>query len=178
MNNVKRYSIISMMLAIAIVVGYLESFIPLFIPGFKLGLANVIIMIMLYEFKWYEALIVDILRILILSLIFGTLFNPVFFMSLVGGLLSYFVMLVFSRFKFFSIIGVSILGAISHSFGQIVVAMIILKLLQVIYYLPFVAILSLGSGILSGIIAKTYLKRSITNNFINNDKENNDNAQI
>ncbi|MCR5350270.1 MAG: Gx transporter family protein [Acholeplasmatales bacterium] len=174
--SLKRYSIIAMMLAIAIVVGYVESFIPLFIPGFKLGLANVVIMIMLYEFKWYEALLVDVLRIIILGLIFGTIFNPIFFMSLAGGLLSYVVMLIFSRIKIFSIIGVSIIGAVSHSFGQIVVAIIILSLNAVIYYLPFIALFSLGCGIVSGIIARTYLKRSITGNFINNNKENEENV--
>lgn len=175
MKSLRRYSIVSMFLALAIVIGYVESFIPLFIPGFKLGLANVIIMIMIYEFKWYEAFLVDVLRIIILGIIFGTLLNPIFFMSLVGGLLSFIVMLIFSKLKVFSIIGVSVLGALSHSFGQIIVAMIILSLNAVIYFFPFIALLSLGSGILSGLIARTYLKRSITNNYIDVNNKFNDN---
>lgn len=175
MKSLRRYSIVSMFLALAIVIGYVESFIPLFIPGFKLGLANVIIMIMIYEFKWYEAFLVDVLRIIILGIIFGTLLNPIFFMSLVGGLLSFIVMLIFSKLKVFSIIGVSVLGALSHSFGQIIVAIIILSLNAVIYFFPFIALLSLGSGILSGLIARTYLKRSITNNYIDANNKFNDN---
>ena len=155
-----------MLLAVAIVLSYLESFIPIWIPGVKLGLANVIILIMLYEFKFYEAGIVDILRILVVALIRGTFMSPTFFMSLSGGILSYFVMLLFSRIKVFSIIGVSVLGSISHGVGQIAVAIIIMGTQAVAYYLPFILLLSLGTGILSGFIARSYLKRSITKRYL------------
>ncbi|MBO5542738.1 MAG: Gx transporter family protein, partial [Acholeplasmatales bacterium] len=86
MLNIKRISIIAMLLAMAIVVSVLESFIPMFIPGFKLGLANVIILIMLYEFKVGEAFSVQILRIVIVGLLRGTFLSPIFLMSLAGGL--------------------------------------------------------------------------------------------
>ena len=164
-----RYSIIAMMLAIAVVASYLESFIPVFIPGVKLGLANVVILIMLYEFKFYEAGIVDILRILIVAIIRGTLLTPTFFMSLSGGVLSYLLMLLFSKVKIFSPIGVGIIGSIAHVFGQILVAIWIMGTNAVLYYLPFIMLLSLATGILSGFIAKTYIKRSITQNFISNE---------
>lgn len=154
------------MIAIATVLSYVESFIPVFIPGVKLGLANVIILIMLYEFKSYEAFIVDVLRIIVVSLIRGTIASPTFLMSLSGGILSFLVMLLFSRIKIFSPIGTSVLGAISHSFGQIIVAIIIMGTDAVLYYLPFIALLSIITGILSGVIANEYLKRSITNNYI------------
>lgn len=161
-----RLSIIAMLLAVAIVLSYLESFLPIWIPGVKLGLANVIILIMLYEFKFYEAGIVDILRILVVALIRGTFMSPTFFMSLSGGILSYCVMLLFSRIKVFSIIGVSVLGSISHGVGQIAVAIIIMGTQAVAYYLPFILLLSLGTGILSGFIARSYLKRSITKRYL------------
>ena len=170
-HNLKRLTIISMLLAMAIVLNYLESFIPVFVPGVKLGLANVIILIMLYEFKWYEALAVDILRILIVSLIRGTILSPAFFMAISGGMLSYLIMLLFSRIKIFSKIGVSVLGSLSHATGQIVIAIILLDSFDLVYYLPFIAILSVGTGIISGIITSLYLKRSITNKFINIEDE-------
>lgn len=166
-----RISITAMFLAIAIALSYLESFIPIFIPGVKLGLANVIILIMLYEFKFYEAGIVDLLRILIVSFIRGTFLSPTFLMSLAGGMLSYFVMLLFSRIKVFSVIGVSILGAIAHVVGQIFVAIGIVGSEAVVYYLPFILLLSLGTGVLSGFISKSYLKRSITKKFLFKDEE-------
>ncbi len=165
-NNLKRLMIIAMLLAAAIVINYLESFIPIFIPGVRLGLANAIILIMLYEFKWYEALAVDILRILLVSLIRGTFLSPTFFMALSGGMLSFLIMLLFSRIKVFSKIGVSVLGSLFHAAGQIFVAMILLESVDLVYYLPFIAILSIGTGILSGVVASLYLKRSITKQFV------------
>lgn len=167
MKDIKRLAIIAMLLAIAIVVNIVESFIPMFIPGVKLGLANVIILIMLYEFKAGEALLVDILRIVLVGLLRGTLLSPTFLMSLSGGMLSFVIMLLFSKIKVFSIIGVSVLGAVFHSAGQILIAIILLDSSAVVYYLPFIALLSVITGILSGILAKVYLKRSITNKFLN-----------
>ncbi len=167
-SNLKRLTIIAMLLAMAIVVNYVESFIPVFIPGVRLGLANVIILIMLYEFKWYEALAVDLFRILLVALIRGTFLSPTFFMALSGGMLSFLIMLLFSRIKVFSKIGVSVLGSLSHATGQILIAMVLLESVDLVYYLPFIAVLSVGTGILSGMVTSLYLKRSITNKFIDN----------
>lgn len=166
MKNLKRVCIIAMLLAIAIVLNVVESFIPVFIPGVKLGLANVIILIMLYEFKIYEALAVDILRILVVGLLRGTFAQPTFFMALSGGILSFIIMMLFSRLKFFSVIGVSVLGSVSHACGQILVAIILLGTSAVVYYLPFIGMLSIATGIFSGILTRTYLKRSITKQFL------------
>lgn len=164
--RLKRLVIISMLTTMAIVLSILESFIPVFIPGVKLGLANVIILIMLYEFKSYEALLVNIIRILLVGLLRGTLLTPTFLMSLSGGMLSFLIMFLFSRIKIFSIIGVSVLGSVFHCVGQILIAIILLSTDAVIYYLPFIAILSLATGVLSGLITKGYLKISITNRFL------------
>ena len=170
-NNLKRIMIISMLLAMAIVINYLESFIPIFIPGIRLGLANAIILIMLYEFTWYEALAVDILRILLVSLIRGTFLSPTFYMALSGGIISFIIMLLFSKIKVFSKIGVSILASLGHAFGQIIIAIILLESVDLIYYLPFIAVLSIGTGVLSGMVASLYLKRSITKIFVEDDKK-------
>lgn len=164
--RLKRLVIISMLTTMAIVLSILESFIPVFIPGVKLGLANVIILVMLYEFKSYETLLVNIIRILLVGLLRGTLLTPTFLMSLSGGMLSFLIMFLFSRIKVFSIIGVSVLGSVFHCVGQILIAIILLSTDAVIYYLPFIAILSLATGVLSGLITKGYLKISITNRFL------------
>ncbi len=165
-KNLKRLIIISMLTAIAIVVSYLESLIPIFIPGVKLGLANVIILIMIYEFKFYEALLTDILRILLVALIRGTFLEPVFFMSLAGGLTSYFIMLGFSKITIFTALGVSALGSITHSMAQVLVAALLISSEAVLYYIPFIALLSILTGILSGLITDSYLRRSISSMFI------------
>ncbi|MDE5546303.1 MAG: Gx transporter family protein [Anaeroplasmataceae bacterium] len=167
MNKTKRLCIISMLLAMAIVLNILESFIHFGIPGVKLGLANIIILIMLYEFKSYEALAVDVLRILLVGLLRGNFLSPTFIMSLSGGLLSFLIMYLFSRIKVFSPIGVSVLGAVSHATGQVIAAILMLGTQAVVYYLPFIGILSIGTGIISGIITRLYLRKSITARFLN-----------
>ncbi len=166
MSKVKRFTIIAMLLAIAIVLNVLESF-TIFIPGVKLGFANIIILIMLYEFKPAEALMVDILRILMVGLLRGSFLSPTFFMALSGGLTSFIIMFLFSRIKIFSPVGVSVLGSISHATGQIFVAIGLLGTNAVVYYLPFIGLLSILTGILSGIIAKVYLAKSVTKQFLN-----------
>lgn len=166
MSKVKRFTIIAMLLAIAIVLNVLESF-TIFIPGVKLGFANIIILIMLYEFKPAEALMVDILRILMVGLLRGSFLSPTFFMALSGGLTSFIIMFLFSRIKIFSSVGVSVLGSISHATGQIFVAIGLLGTNAVVYYLPFIGLLSILTGILSGIIAKVYLAKSVTKQFLN-----------
>ena len=166
MKNLKRTCILSMLLAMAIVLNMVETLIPIFIPGVKLGLANIIILIMLYEFKPTEALIVNLLRIIIVGLIRSTLLSPTFLMSLTGGIFSYLLMLLFSRGKIFSPIGVSVLGAVGHTVGQIVIANILLDTTAVVYYLPLIALLSVFTGVFSGILARAYLKRSITKQFL------------
>ncbi|MDE7384717.1 MAG: Gx transporter family protein [Anaeroplasmataceae bacterium] len=167
MNKTKRLCIISMLLAMAIVLNILESFIHFGIPGVKLGLANIIILIMLYEFKSYEALAVDVLRIVLVGLLRGNFLSPTFIMSLSGGLLSFLIMYLFSRIKVFSPIGVSVLGAVSHATGQVIAAILMLGTQAVVYYLPFIGILSIGTGIISGIITRLYLRKSITARFLN-----------
>lgn len=167
MSKTKRLCVIAMLLAIAIVLNILESFIPVFVPGVKLGLANIVVLIMLYEFKSTEALLVNLLRILLVGLLRGNLLSPTFLMSLSGGVFSFLVMFLFSRIKVFSPIGVSVLGAVSHATGQVIVAMILLGTKAVVYYLPFIGILSIITGVFSGILTKAYLTKSITARFLN-----------
>ena len=166
MNKTRRLCVIAMLLAIAIILNILESFIPVFVPGVKLGLANMIVLVMLYEFKPAEALMVAVLRILLVGVLRGNLLTPTFLMSLSGGVLSFLIMFFFSRVKIFSPIGVSVLGAVSHAGGQVLIAILLLSTSAVLYYLPFIGILSLITGIFSGVLTKVYLKRSITKRFI------------
>ncbi|MBD5390690.1 Gx transporter family protein [bacterium] len=166
MSKTRRLCIIAMLLAMAIVLNILESFIPVFIPGVKLGLANIIILIMLYEFKPAEAFLVDLLRILLVGLLRGSFMAPTFVMSLCGGMLSFLVMFLFSKIKVFSPIGVSVLGAVSHASGQVFAAMLLLGTQAVVYYLPFIGILSIATGVFSGILTKVYLSKSITQRFL------------
>ncbi|MCR5505593.1 MAG: Gx transporter family protein [Bacilli bacterium] len=163
MHNTHKISLIAVLTAAAIVISIIESFIPsVGIPGIKLGLANILILVTLYELGPKEALLVNILRVYLSNLLRGSIMGMGFVMSLSGALLSYLVMLLFYLLiKKFSIIGVSVLGSIAHIVGQILVAMAYLGTSLVIYYLPFIAISALITGIFVGIVAKAIIKTGI-----------------
>lgn len=151
-----------MFLALSVVLNIVESFIPFFdgsIPGLKIGLANVVIMVALYLYSFKDAFVLSLLRIVLVSILRTGLFSLTFFFSLSGALLSILVMFLAKKFTHLSIVGVSILGSISHSIGQILIAIIIVQNTSVIYYLPWILLFSIPSGILVGFISRELLKQ-------------------
>ena len=168
--NIKRISILSILLASSIVIGILESFIPaFFIPGVKLGLANIVILLGILNFKWYEALLISIFRVFIINLLLGSFLNVTFFMSLSGALFSFMIMELMFKMAFSklpSIIFLSVLGSIAHGVGQIIMAMIIINSSMVIYYLPFILLFSIPTGLFVGIVVRTIQKTNILNNLL------------
>ena len=155
--------ILGVLSAAAIVIAVLESFIPsIGIPGIKLGLANIVVLVTLYELGIWEAVLVNAFRVLIASMVRGTFMSMGFFMSLTGAFLSLGVMIIFYLLiKKFSIIGVSVIGAIFHVIGQIVIAMIYLGSAYVIFYLPIIAVSAIITGIIVGITAKLIIRTGI-----------------
>ena len=155
----KKFTRLTMLLALSVVLNIIESFIPLFngnVPGLKLGLANIIILIVLYMFSFKDALYVSLLRILLVGILRTGLFSMTFFFSLGGAILSLCSMFIAKKTKL-SIIGVSIVGSIFHSIGQILVAILIIKNTYIIYYVPWLLLFSIPTGILVGITSKTIL---------------------
>lgn len=163
--SLRRYVYIASLLTMSIVLSMVEGLIPIPVPGVKLGLANIIILVMLYDFKTSEAFLVLMIRIFLVGILRGNIFQMPFFMSLCGGLTSFIIMRIFSLFKFFSIIGVSVIGSVFHCVGQIVIAIILLGTAQVVYYLPLIAILSTVTGVLTGIISKRFLSLNLTEKY-------------
>ncbi len=161
--SVHKIAILGVLTAAAIVIGIVESYIPsIGIPGVKLGLANIMILVTLYELGILEAAFVDLLRVVVVGLVRGTIFGMGFFMSLTGAVLSLGIMIVFYLLiKKFSIIGVSVIGAIFHVFGQILVAMIYLGTSYVFYYLPVIALSAIVTGVLVGITANLIIRTGI-----------------
>ena len=160
----RKITMIGVFTAMAIVIGMVESMLPdLFVPGMKLGLANVIILIMLYEFSWSEALMVDILRVVAVSLLRGTLFSMGGWMSFAGMVLSYLGMAfcVLASKRKLTPFFVSILGALLHDVGQIAIGILYLGSTAVLYYLPFMALISLATGLFSGFLCRLILKSKI-----------------
>ena len=143
-----------MLTALAMIFGYVEVLIPFSfgIPGIKLGLANLVIVLALYMLPVSQALSIQVARIVLISFLFGNMSMMLY--SLAGGLLSFCVMSLLRRIQGFSVIGVSIAGGVSHNIGQLIVAMLVVKNLKLTYYLPALLIAGLVTGALIGLLTQ------------------------
>lgn len=145
--------------ALALLFSYIESLIPFHIgiPGVKLGLANLIILIALYKMNARQAFLLSVTRIVLAGFLFGNLFSILY--SLAGGMLSLIVMILLKKQNGFSVMGVSVAGGVFHNVGQLVIAMLVTESLNLFYYVPVLMISGLITGIFIGIIANEMLKR-------------------
>ncbi len=161
--NARKITLMAILIAGSIILSIFDSFIPSFVPGMKLGLANIIILVALYTLGIKEAIIINLVRVYLAALLKGTIFNVGFLMSLSGAILSILIMIIVkSIFKNkISIITVSILGAIFHSGGQILVAIFYFETFNMIFYLPILSLVSVATGILMGLIARQIVKTNI-----------------
>ncbi len=161
--KVQKMALLGVLTAAAIVIAILESFIPsIGIPGVKLGLANIVILVILYELGIIEAVVVNLLRVLVVGLVRGTFLSMGFFMSLTGAVLSLGIMILFYLLiKKFSIIGVSVIGSIFHVTGQILIAMIYLGTAYIVLYLPIIGLTAIATGIFVGIVSQLIIKTGI-----------------
>ncbi len=158
-KSIKKLCYLALFCAIAIVLSYIESLIPLYlgVPGAKLGLANVVTLTLLLCFGLKEAFIVMLLRILIVAMTFTNLY--MFLYSLSGGLLSLIIMYLFLKTNLFSNLIISIMGGIFHNVGQLLVAMLFFSSTVFMYYLPYLMLFGILSGIVIGILGEIiYLK--------------------
>lgn len=145
--------------ALALIFSYVESLIPIHmgIPGVKLGLANLIIVIALYKMSIKEACILSIVRIVLAGFMFGNLFAILY--SLAGGVVSLTIMSILKKTDKFSVFGVSMAGGVFHNVGQLIMAMIVLESVSIGYYFPVLIISGLVTGFVIGVISNEMLKR-------------------
>ncbi len=153
----RKTAYMGLLLSFALILSYVESLIPFFagIPGMKLGLANLAVLLALYLFGGREALLLNFLRILLASLLFGNM--SIFFYSMAGGIFSFFIMLFMKKTKKFSMAGVSMGGGVFHNIGQLLTAFCIVGTEGIFYYTPALLVMGVVTGGLNGIIAgQTY----------------------
>ena len=145
--------------AVAIILGYVESLIPFYfgIPGVKLGLTNIVVVLMLYCVGTKEALAVSALRIVLSGFLFGNLFSILY--SLAGAALSMTVMTLMLKNTSFSLIGVSVAGGVSHNIGQLIIAMLIVQNASVFVYAPALLVAGVAAGVVIGGLTNEILKR-------------------
>ena len=161
--KVQKMALLGVLTAGAIVIAILESFIPsVGIPGVKLGLANIVILIILYELGIVEAIVVNLLRVLVVGLDRGTFLSMGFLMSLTGAVMSLGIMILFYlMIKKFSIVGVSVIGSLFHIIGQLLIAMIFLGTAYIFLYLPIIAVSAIITGVFVGVVAQLIIKTGI-----------------
>lgn len=143
----------AMLTCLALIFSYVEFLIPisLEIPGIKLGLANLVIIIALYGLNWKYALAINVVRICLSGLLFSGVFGIMY--SMAGGVISFLVMLALIKTGKFSIVGVSMAGGVFHNLGQILVAAELISNLKIFYYFPVLLFSGMVTGIVIGFIA-------------------------
>lgn len=157
--SAKRIAYYGSMLGLAIICGYVEMLIPFDfgIPGIKLGLANIVALVLLYKNGFLPALAVNVSRVLLIGILFGNAMSV--FYSLAGGVLSLIVMYLVKKIPFFSTVGVSVAGAAAHNIGQLAAALVVIGMKAVMFYLPFLLIAAVITGFLIGLGAGYLIKR-------------------
>ncbi|SCY08545.1 Gx transporter family protein [Butyrivibrio sp. INlla14] len=148
----KKITTIGILIALALILSYVESQIPAFvaIPGMKLGLTNIVVLTTLYILDVKSAMLINVIRIIIVAILFGSAMSFAF--SFVGGMLSTIVMILLKKSGRMKIIGVSAAGGITHNIGQILTAMVLLGTKAIAWYLPVLWISGIFSGVIIGII--------------------------
>ena len=157
----RKSVILAFLIAVGILLQLLESFVPvvMVVPGFKIGLANLVSVFALMVYDKKSMWIVSLCRIVLSALLQGTIFGISFWLSLTGGLFALVLMSIGYRSNLFSIYGISILGAAGHSIGQVLMVTWIYQQYFMQLYLPILLALSIVSGLVIAIIAQKMIER-------------------
>ena len=152
-NKVKQIAMMAILIALSLILSYVDSLIvlPFGIPGIKLGIANIAIIYPLYKIGAKEAIMVSILRLILSSILFGTILT--FLYSLVGAVFSLSLMIILKKYTSLALITISISGAVLHNIGQIMVAVLVMATKEIILWLPVLIITGILSGIGVGILS-------------------------
>ena len=164
----RRIIYLSIFLAMSVVLGYIESFLPAFLPGVKPGFANIIILITLLYLSWWEALLLSLVRVFLVSLLCGSIFQVGFYVSLAGAIGSFIVMFTLHQTlkEKISVYSLSVSGSFFHVTCQLLMVFILMNFnTGTFYYLPWLMLLSFPMGVLTGFIThminKSPLRRSL-----------------
>ncbi len=158
-NNTKKITTCALLSALALMLSYVEAVIPFSagMPGVKLGFANIAVLFAIYKLGGRYGLYVNLIRIVLSGLLFGTPFSTAY--ALAGGMLSLVAMLLLKRTGLFSVVGVSMAGGFFHNLGQLIVAALVVQTPQVFLYFPVLIFAGIATGIVNGIITTLTLTR-------------------
>lgn len=154
-----RTAYLGVLTGLALILGYLESLIPIIagIPGIKLGLANLVVILAIYELGYKEAFLLSVTRIFLSGFLFGNLAMILY--SLAGGMLSLSIMEAAKKSGRFSVCGISIFGGVFHNIGQLAMAAVLVENTAVFHYFPVLCISGVVMGFLVGFLAVEVQRR-------------------
>ena len=158
-KSVKRLVLIGVVSALAIVLGYLEQMIPLpvNIPGVKLGLSNICVIVALYIIDWKSAFMIALVKSFVCGILFWGIGGTVY--GVAGAILSFAVMALIKKSKLLGVIGVSVAGAVFHNIGQLIALFIMSGSFSFIYYLSVLGIAAVITGAITGTISTVIIGR-------------------
>ena len=157
LNGVYKTALCGLLTAMMLVLGFIESLIPVAagVPGMKLGLSNGVLMFALYMLDAPTTFLLMVLKVVLSGLLFGGVSAMLYAMA--GGVLSVLTMILLKKLNF-HIIVVSMFGAVMHNVGQVLMAMLIVHTPQLMYYMAVLMLVGLGTGAVTGVAANTTLK--------------------
>ena len=157
--SARRVALTGLLAALALIFSYVEVLVPFNagVPGIKLGLANLVPLIILYRLDARYAFAANLIRVFLAGLLFSGMFAALY--SLAGSVTSFIVMYLLKKTRLFSVIGVSTAGGVFHNIGQLCVAILAISGPQLIHYLPVLIISGMIAGIIVGIGASIMLDR-------------------
>ncbi len=159
-SKTKKIAILGVLTSVALVLSYLEAIIPPIysaVPGIKVGLPNIVIILILYRFGFKQAISVSLMRVFIVALLFGNAMTLAY--SLSGAILSLLAMVLFRKIDKFSQVGVSIIGGVMHNLGQVLVAIVLLHSTLIGYYMLILTFTGTLAGVVVGIAGSLLIRR-------------------
>ncbi len=159
-GRTEKIAFIGLAAAVALILSYIEAMLPPIyaaVPGIKVGLPNIAILFLLYRYGAKEAAAVSLIRLVISTMLFGSI--TMMFYSIAGAVLSLTVMALLKRISLFSAVGVSVAGGVMHNLGQVLVAMLLLETAEIGYYMFVLAISGTLAGIFIGLAGAVLLKK-------------------
>lgn len=155
----RRIAFLGLCVALSMILSYFESLIPplVAVPGVKVGLPNLVMIFMLYKIGPKETVAVSLVRVVLVSILFGSVVSMIY--SLVGAALSLTGMILLKKTGKFSTMTVSVVGGVLHNIGQIITAMVIMETSQIVFYLPVLLISGTIAGVVIGLTASLIVKR-------------------
>lgn len=158
-RKTKTFSIAvsAMLVTVMLILGYVESLIPLGVPGIKLGLSNSVLILGILWFGIPAAFALMVVKVVLSGLLFSGISAMMY--AFAGGILSMVVMSVLYKTKGFSTVAIAMAGAVCHNIGQVALAMLILETGKLIYYMAVLIMIGLVTGFVTGTITNLLLKR-------------------